>query len=732
MIKKCLFAAALLSLALAGGCAKGGNGTGPPPITIDVSITSPKNVNPNAIYPTQSVTLTAKVSNSANTAVTWSLSGTACTGTPNPCGTLTPVTPPPTPATATYVAPAAVPASPVTITATLVADSSQTGTLQLTVVDITTDVAPAALSVGKGLIQQFTAVAVPDYAPQTFTWTCTAGGVPCANFVSNASGLAYYTAQDSCSGSCIQIAAASTVDPTGCSPTPKNCTIAKASLVTSRVSGTYAFRFSGYDLNHNAVATIGTFTASNGTITSGVEDEMISSGTVPHAITGGAYSHISASDPNSNNAGTLTLTLPSGVYPNQYQVVLDGAGDIEMIESDGHGTGSGIAQKSSSSNLFTGDQTFAFGFTGMDFNGDRVGYVGILPMNGSGTIISGQMDINDNGNATNICGAGPCSITNATYTPDQNIAGLWHMTLTPGSAAVPMNFDFFISSGGASKGNPLTFYAISTDPVATHPAVSGTMVLQDSTQTYNNAAFKGTSVSALTGQNGPNANVSLTLGTTDGNGNFSGQFDQNNAGIILSDAQFPPASSTAYTYAASGTNGRYVFQMLGDPTANPVKAPIPFVLYASGANRGFLLDQSGSSVMTGTMNPQGKGSGSFGGTELPGTYSAATTGSGGSAVTPTAANLLLTSPGGGVFNVSGTQYPGGQTVTGTYDLAVAGFQNGTGKITLTAPAAQNYVIYLLDTSGACTSTSPVCAIQDFLMIDMDTTNPKASVIFAQE
>ena len=33
----------------------------------------------------------------------------------------------------------------------------------------------------------------------------------------------------------------------------------------------------------------------------------------------------------------------------------------------------------------------------------------------------------------------------------------------------------------------------------THPAVSGTMVLQDSTQTYNNAAFNGTSVSALTG-----------------------------------------------------------------------------------------------------------------------------------------------------------------------------------------------------------------------------------------
>ena len=261
------------------------------------------------------------------------------------------------------------------------------------------------------------------------------------------------------------------------------------------------------------------------------------------------------------------------------------------------------------------------------------------------------------------------------------------------------------------------------------------MVLQDSSLTYDINHFKGTSVSALTGANAANANVSLTLGTTDGNGNFSGQFDQNNAGVILSAAQFPPTGSTSYTYAATGTPpaGRYTFKMLGDPTANPVKAPLPFVLYASGANRGFLLDQSSPSVMTGTMNPQGPGGGCFGGTELPGTYGAATTSSGGSAVIPIAANLLLTSPGGGVFNVSGTQYPGSQTVTGTYDLAVSGFQNGTGKITLTAPSAQNYVIYVLDSSGPCNpQTSPVCAIQSFLMMDVDKTNPNASIIFAQQ
>jgi hypothetical protein len=731
MIKNCLFAVALLSLALAGGCAKGGNGVVPPPPAVDVTITSPKNVNPTTIYPTQSLTLTAKVSNATTTAVTWSLSGP---------GTLTPVTPPTTPATATYVAPATA-GSQATVSATLAADTTVKGSLTITIADITTEVTPSTLSVGKGLTQQFTAVAVPDDALQTFTWSCKANGVDCVTFSPNpgvsSPGLAVYTANDSCSGTCnVQISAAATLDPTGCSPAPKNCTIAKPSLVASRVSGIYAFRFSGYDSSNHATAVVGTFTvASNGAI-SGVEDEITSSGPAQHLITGGSYAPISPSDPNSNNAGTLTLT--TGSFPNQYQVVLDGAGDIEMIESDGHGTGSGIAQTSSSANLFTGNQTFAFGFTGVDSNGDRVGYVGILPMNGT-AVVGGQMDVNDNGHSSNIvCSASPCTVTGS-YLPNGN--GSWHLKLT---TPVSMGFDFFIASGSTSKASPLTFYAISTDPVTTNPAVSGTMVLQDSTLTYDIAHFKGTSISALTGTvTGANAtctappcaNVSLTLGTADGNGNFSGQFDQNNAGAILSAAQFPPTGSTSYTYAASGTTGRYTLNMLGDPTANPAKAPLPFVLYASGANRGFLLDQSSPSVMTGTMNPQGKGGGAFAGSELPGTFGAATTGSGSSSVTPIAANLLLTFPGNGIFNVSGTQYPGSQTVTGTLDLNSANGNVGAFTIALTAPSAQSYVIYVLDTSGPCNILQgPVCAIQSFLMMDVDKTNPNpnASVIFAQE
>ena len=591
----------------------------------------------------------------------------------------------------------------------------------MSVVDITTEITPATLSIGAGLTQRFTAIAVPDDAPQTFTWTCKANGVSCANFQQDAkvSGVAVYTADDSCTGNCIQISAASTLDPSGCTPTPKLCTVAKAALVTSRVNGTYAFQFSGFDGN-GATALTGTFTAgTNGAITSGTAELLNSSGWAKRSITG-SYNPITASDPNSNNAGVLTITGPA---PNKFQVALDGAGDIKMIETDGQGTGSGVAEIASNFNT-TVDQTFAFGFTGVDSSGNRVGYAGLIPMDGSGNIVGGSLDVNDNGHSSNsVCAAAPCTVT-GTY---QEAGGIGQLSLT---APISMHFDFFVASGTANKTDPLTLYAISTDPDATHPAVSGTMVLQDSSLTYDKTALKGNSVSALTGVNGGNTNVALILGAADGNGTIAGQFDQNNAGTIITVPSSLTAAAFSYTYAPTGSTGRYTIQMLGNPDATPVVSPLPFVLYASGANRGFLLDQSSLSVMTGTINPQGVGGGNFGPTELPGTFGAATTSSATSAVTPIAANLLLTSPGNAVYNVSGTEYPGAQPITGTYTLEFA----GAGTMVLTAPGAQTYVIYIQDTTGCTKQSGPVCTIQNFYMMDTTTTNPNkdASLIFAQQ
>ena len=732
MTKNILLAMALLSLAMAAGCAKGGNGIVPPPPSVAVTITSPSNTNATAIYPTQSLTLTATVMNSTTTAVTWGLSGTSCTG--SACGTLTPVTPATTPATATYVAPAT-PIS-VTITATLTGTST-TGSLDVNVIPLTVVVTPTTVNVGQNLVQQFTAVAVPDDAPQTFTWnvTCNSGSnCGSISFDPNKSDVGVYTAGSV--NQSVTVAATSTVQQT----TPAVAT-SKVTVVTSRIaSGAYGFRFSGDDKNSNHLAVAGSLNvAANGSIT-GVEDLLPAPpGGNPLAITSGSY----APSPNnsndiSNNLGTLTLNSTNGTTSatNIYTAVITSSGIVRMIESaaDNTGiTGSDVMQKSSVQAFNVGAQTFVFGFTGVDSSSPakRVGYAGMLILDGSGNIKTGSvLDSNDDG-TNGLCGTPPCNV-GGSYAQDLINIGVWHLTLTTG---VTQNFDFVIAGGTAqtkTAAGPLTLYAISTDPVdSTHPALSGNMVYQVP-MTYNNAAFKGSSVSSLTGAN---ANVSLTVGTTDGTsggaggaGGFTGTFDQNNNGTITS---VPTTKPFAYTYVATpNINGRYTFQMLGN--TNPVVAPLPFVLYASGANRGFLLDQSSPAVMTGSMEPQLPAGFNYTPSELPGTYAAATIANSDSGVEPVVQNLLLTSPGGTppVYDVTGVQNTtnGSQSLTGTYTMLNNNTGGGTGTITLTSPpppAVANYVIYAIDAS----STNSV--ITDFMMMGVTSGTP-SSIIFAQQ
>ncbi len=57
---------------------------------------------------------------------------------------------------------------------------------------------------------------------------------------------------------------------------------------------------------------------------------------------------------------------------------------------------------------------------------------------------------------------------------------------------------------------------------------------------------------------------------------------------------------------------------------------------------------------------------------------------------------------------------------------------GTGTIAPISPATTpNYVFYVLDTNG-CGGQSVICSVQDFYMMDVDKTNPNASILFAQQ
>ena len=748
-MKKLVFTVALWSLGLLGGCAKGGSG--PCAVNcpeIDVTGSTGTFTNLSVVGVSLPLTFTATIRNATQGPVNWNITGTNCTNptdSSNPCGYFTATAG----STASYQGPSSVPSTPqFDVVATLQSDPGLSGSLAVTIVPDTANVNPATPNVGAGLTQQYVATAAPDFAPQTFTWTCAVNGSACANFSQDPdiSGLAYYkpTAGEECGGSsCATISAAASIDPTGCSYDTKKfpCQQSETTVVSQRLSGVYAFQFSGYDDNGKALAVAGTFTVAAGGSISGTEDESAWSGsafvTTQHAISGGSYTPLSGGNVNSNNAGVLSLN--TGVFPSSYQVVLDGDGNVQMIATGSGGSGSGFAAVSSVNKFNQGTKAvYAFGLTGVDASNNRVGYAGLLPTDGVSSVSGGLIDANDNGSAiTSVCGSAPCSVAGSyTFNSGTNRGQL---TLTAPKA---MTFDFFVANGNSSNpNNPLNLYAIATD---SNPAVVGTMTLQDSkVTTYNNAAFNGTSVSALAGAND---NVALILGTTFGDssssgvagacpgsnlGSFAGNFDQNNAGTILSVPEFPSAAQTTnpYTYVSTnGNTGRYIFCLLGNPGANPVVLPIPFVMYASGTNRGYLLDQSSSSVMTGTMNeqtPPKQNAGIFASASAAGTYAVATYSNSvaneSACSSPdsmlsgcfVAMNLLLTSPGGGVYNVTGTENPGNQAFTATYTVG----GSGTGTFAPVSGAkTPNYVIY------AVTETN-------FFMIDVDVdADPNVKVI----
>src|SRR5208282_3592920 len=133
-----------------------------------------------------------------------------------------------------------------------------------------------------------------------------------------------------------------------------------------------------------------------------------------------------------------------------------------------------------------------------------------------------------------------------------------------------------------------------------------------------------------------------------------------------------------------------------------------------------LLDQSSSSVMTGTMNPQGNLGIELSSSEFPGTYAEATTVSASPGLSPITANLFATwaQPSGSSCTstcLTGTQYPGSQTVTGTYTVSAS----GTGTIARTAPSTETYVM------GSCTIVPPATSCTSGPW-------PPSSILYAQE
>jgi hypothetical protein len=152
----------------------GGGGTTTPSSTISVTVTASK----STVVVGQTVTCTAAVTGTSNTAVTWSVSGGASNGTISSTGV--------------YTAPATVPNFPkVTVMATSQADPTKSGSATVTVVtsssSIVVSVQPATATVSDFLTHQFAAT-VTGTADTAVTWQVNgvAGGSQKFGFISSA------------------------------------------------------------------------------------------------------------------------------------------------------------------------------------------------------------------------------------------------------------------------------------------------------------------------------------------------------------------------------------------------------------------------------------------------------------------------------------------------------------------------------------------------------------------
>jgi hypothetical protein len=694
MTKNVLFAVALLSVALCAGCATGGGGHTGANIQVTVK-TNP--ANQSVVGVTLTVQFTADVTGTDNHAVTWSMNqgGNACTAA---CGTLD--------QNGLYTAPATppTPSAIVDITATSVANPDKSYAYPLKVLPITVTVVPGPAVIGLDLQQQFSAPVTPDAAPQTVTWTIT--DCPSSDCGSvDANGV--YTAPGALpSEASFSVQATSSID------SPNWAGKAKVTIVNSRLSGTYAFRVSGFDSSNHPIAAAGNFVANDdGTIQGGSSEDLLVAG-VPAPCT---ILNTSTYVMDGNNHGTISLRTSGGsacTNPvlRKYKVVLNARGDGQMIEFDASGRASGVITQAGPANQVFKDSallgSFAFGFTGSDLGGKRVGYAGVFQADGAGGITpTGALDRNDDSTATSNTGFDP-TLSQYSISPDGS------GTLTLVTTDTTYQFAIYVVGGKTVNAtNPLTLFAISNGATTNHSAV-GTIVFQDPTPIYDKSALNDFSVSSLTGVDSTSSNtlVSLTNARGDGNGNISASYDANNAGTIVA------AKAFNSTYAATG-NGRYTVDLLSPA--------VHFVLYLSAANRGFLLDQSSQAVYTGTMDQQ-PGS-SFASAEMAGSFDAATGSSGTSGVSQVAMNLLITSVApnftllGAQDETDGGQNPG-QTLAGTGTVKV----DGTGTITLTQPAAAQYVIYVLDNpkqSGG--------VVQHFVMMNVDPANTNSSIIFAE-
>lgn len=605
----------------------------------------------------QTKQFTASVTGTTNTGVTWSVSGTGCSG--SGCGTIS--------SSGLYTAPDSVPTQ-VVVTATSDADQSVSASATLSIlapVDVT--VSPTSVIVALGSQETFQ-VSVTGSTNKAVTWSVSGSGCS-GNSCGTISSAGVYTAPASLPSPATVIVKATSQAMTSSSA---SATVSLVGSNNSKLAGQYAFSFTGYDANGSYLAA-GSLTADGkGNVVAGEEDVNNFDGPATVPITG-TY------QVSSDNRGTLTINNTLGTYT--YKIAVDSTGNKgRLISFDSTGVrGSGVLEKQDTtafdpSVLANG---YVMGLSGEDSSGGRVSALGLIFPDGADFVSGSTMDVND---------AGSVSPSYAsffgTYSVDPTGRGTLSL-MVPGLGSGVVDFAFYVVSANE-------FLMVSTDPVGVNNLILGGPAEIQNGAPFSSASFMGGSIFSMSG-----ISISGTPDDMVGRFNFDGSsnvtvaFDENKGGNIT---------------VAGSLKGAYDLELNGRGTLNLDTATggtTIWYVYATGPDQGFVMDASTGAASIGRIYAQTVVA-PFSNSDMLGTY---LMGPGDPIVqsTPLASGVASfdgSSSIGGQGAVSGAEdiskisgLSTNQILAGTYSVSGVS-NNGRGAILLKSPSSATIAVWV--------------------------------------
>ena len=661
MKRRFVLALLILTLVLVtviAGCG-GGSGTPPPPppppppISVSISTTA------GTVGAGGTAQITAQVNNdTSGKGVTWNVSPMSG------AGTLTNETS----SSATYNAPAAPPASDVqvTITATSLADPTQSAPVSIDFAAIQVLLSPSANAVQAGGTSVITAMVNFDPASKGVdptSWKITCSAPPCGSLNGQTGTSVTYSA------------------PPAVPPNDVPVIITATSVSSPKQTGTVGITFSAI---HVSVApnpaTVAEDTSQQFTATVSFDPNnlgvswTLTQGGTPCPLGCGTIS------PSSSLSGqAITYNAPSAV-PSPATVTLTATSVTDPTKSDP--VTITVVNPDSALNGH-----YAFLFNGFDdATGKQVAAAGSFTADGFGNITGGEEDINEPAAVHTLV-----TFTGGTYVVGLDNRGTLSFMNSLGNSVTYAFALGSINAGVATKGRLIEF---DDNNGATLTRGSGFLRLQDpaALSPANIANIKGSYGFGISGQDSSAGRIAAAgLFSADGAGNISGGTeDVNDAGTIHNGVNF------IGLYSVPDANGR----VTGSVTT---PQPTHFSLYLVSASEALIMTidpESSSGIESGTVLLQA--STPYSNSSLNATSVFYEVGVN-SASPTTQANVqigLFTANGSGSLSITSDENDGGSITTDKTTSGLTYSADPNGRVTITGGTGAPPILYLVDANKA--------------------------------